>query len=272
MGNSKLLFNKSPLLLDPDLAVLLGLHESIVIQQVHYWLKINEESSRNFHDGHYWTYNSYSEWQKQFPFWNESSVQKIFLRLEKQGYLISGNYNKLKVDRTKWYRINYDKLQTLETPPSCTKSMMQHALSEQPIPEITPQITSQGILKNSERNKGISKENSVSFKDFAERNPEAIFLDDIIPAVEYYLATYTAYTGKNHPNLKESQWQKVVAEILHVKSEYLDTYLELDEIEKMVDKHFITEYENCDFNILHFVNGDIMKNRFFEECYIDHER
>lgn len=30
------------------------------------------------------------------------------------GLIISGNYNDLKIDRTKWYRIDYDKLAELE--------------------------------------------------------------------------------------------------------------------------------------------------------------
>ena len=55
MRNSKLLFDKSPLLINPDLAVLIGISESIVIQQVHYWIKINEEANRNFRDGLFWT-------------------------------------------------------------------------------------------------------------------------------------------------------------------------------------------------------------------------
>ena len=120
---------------------------------------------------------------------------------------------------------------------------------------------------NKERNKGISSEISMSFLEFAEKNPESIILDDIIPAVAYYMAIYKEYTNKDHPNLKESQWERVVAEILHVEAEYIDTYIELDDLERMVGKHFVTKYDNCDWNILHFISGDIMKNRFYEECY-----
>ena len=269
MGKSKLLFNKSPLIIDPELAVLIGLNESIVVQQVHYWLKINEEASRNFHDGHFWTYNTYNEWQKQFPFWNISTIKRVFASLEKAGYLISDNYNKLKVDRTKWYRIDYNKLQTLETPPLSQNDTLQSAKMERPIPEITSK-TSQGILKDSVNNKGNYKVISVQFKDFAEKNLENITLEDVIPAVEYYLSAYREHTGKDHPALKEEQWHTVVENILHVEAEYLDTCLELHELIQIVDKHFITDYRDTDWNILHFISGDIIKNRFFEECYCDH--
>ena len=134
-------------------------------------------------------------------------------------------------------------------------------------PATTNNYHTDNKLIDKERNKGISKENSMQFLDFTEKNPESIFLEDIIPAVEYYMATYKAYTGKKHPNLKESQWLNVTNKILYVKGEYNhEKYMELYELEKIVDKHFVTEYENCDWNILHFVHGDIIKNRFYEEC------
>lgn len=257
MQNSKLLFDKSPLLINPDLATLIGLSESIVIQQVHYWIKTNEEANRNFYDGHFWTYNTYAEWQKQFPFWSESAVQKIFLRLEKQGYLISGNYNKLKFDRTKWYRINYDKLQMLDDSPSCTKSIMEHSQKALPIPETTTK-------NNKKINKGNFKEISMYFSTFAANYPDEIENpDEIIPAVEYYLDKYREYMGQYHPALKVKQWQTVINNILAFDER---GRIGLEEIEKIIDKHFVTEYENCDYNILHFVNGDIIKHRFYEEC------
>lgn len=105
---TKLLLDSKPLVIIPELAIAIGLHEAIILQQIHYWLKLNEAESRNFYDGHYWTYNSYKDWQKQFPFWNESTIRNLIRSLEGRGLLIVGNFNKLKIDRTKWYRINYN--------------------------------------------------------------------------------------------------------------------------------------------------------------------
>jgi len=31
-----------------------------------------------------------------------------------------------------------------------------------------------------------------------------------------------------------------------------------------VDKHFETPYKNCDYNIMHFISGRVMINRYFE--------
>ena len=55
---SNLLFDKHPLVVNPSLAALIGLNEAIVLQQVHYWLKHNEEADKNFEEGRYWTYNT----------------------------------------------------------------------------------------------------------------------------------------------------------------------------------------------------------------------
>jgi len=108
---SSLLFNERPLVLQPRLAFLLGgSDDAIVLQQVHYWTQKNI----NIRDGYSWVYNSMKEWHKQFYWISESSVKRIFTKLEKKGILITGNYNKAKFDKTKWYRIDYDALDEME--------------------------------------------------------------------------------------------------------------------------------------------------------------
>jgi len=113
---TKLLRDSLPLVIDPQFAATVGLNEAIVIQQLHYWLKINSRDNRNNHGGYYWTYNSYADWQKQFPFWSEHTVRRIFQDLENKDYIICGNFNTLAIDRTKWYRLNYDKLDKVTIP------------------------------------------------------------------------------------------------------------------------------------------------------------
>jgi DnaD/phage-associated family protein len=109
---TRLLLDEEPLVILPSLAATIGLNESIVLQQLHYWL----ERSTNVHEGHTWVYNTYEEWQEQFPFWSESTIRRIITKLEKQGFIITGNFNRSKIDKTKWYRINYEKLAQLEQP------------------------------------------------------------------------------------------------------------------------------------------------------------
>ncbi|VNS11970.1 DnaD domain-containing protein [Streptococcus pneumoniae] len=107
-----LLIDDYPILVLPTLATEIGLNESIVLQQMHYWLK---KSNHNY-DGRHWIYNSFPEWQKHFPFWSVMTIKRAVYSLEKQNLLYVGNYNKAKFDKTKWYSINYEKLEGMKRP------------------------------------------------------------------------------------------------------------------------------------------------------------
>ena len=116
-SNSRTLIDKSDIrIAQAKLATEIGLNENIFLQQVHYWLKGNEERNHNYKDGRYWVYNSYSDWVKEsFPFWSKSTVKRTVQSLEKQGLIITtSKYNKKEYDKTKWYTINYEKLKEVE--------------------------------------------------------------------------------------------------------------------------------------------------------------
>lgn len=104
------LVDEKPVLLLPSLAQALGLNEAIIVQQLHYWLTVNKVKERNFKDGYYWTYNSIGSWQTQFPFWCGRTIERMLWKLEADGIVVTGRHNKLNLDRTKWYRLDYDKL------------------------------------------------------------------------------------------------------------------------------------------------------------------
>lgn len=112
---SKLLIDESPLLVLPSLAATIGLNEAIVLQQVHYWLQVKKSAGKDYIDGNYWVYNSFSEWNKQFPFWSINTIKRTFYSLEEKGLLISGNYNQRNFDKTKWYSIDYSALTHFDT-------------------------------------------------------------------------------------------------------------------------------------------------------------
>ncbi|WP_423800031.1 conserved phage C-terminal domain-containing protein [Neobacillus sp. SAB-20_R2A] len=111
---TKLLLNEAPIMIIPSLAVKMGLNEAIVLQQIHYWI----QTSSHVIEGQKWIYNSYKEWQKQMPFWSESTIKRTIRSLEEQGFLISSNWNKLKLDKTKWYTIDYQLLESLGEGPA----------------------------------------------------------------------------------------------------------------------------------------------------------
>ncbi len=101
---SKLLIPEAPLQVIPSLAKAIGLNEALFIQQLHYW-------SLKSKDG--WVYNTYDQWQEQFTFWSIRTIQRTVRNLEEAGLIISRQDNAF--DRKKYYQIDYDKLDELDT-------------------------------------------------------------------------------------------------------------------------------------------------------------
>jgi hypothetical protein len=141
---SKLLLDEQPLVVLPSLAIKLGLNESLVLQQLHYWL----QKSNQKRDGFYWVYNTYKEWNQQFPFWSLNTIRRAIANLEKNGVIVSGNYNDLKIDKTKWYRIDYERVIGMSSPcaqngqSSCPDWTDELPKLDKPLPEITTDISS----------------------------------------------------------------------------------------------------------------------------------
>jgi len=87
---------------------------------LHYWIKKYENKEDHSYDGLIWIYNSYENWQDQFPFWSEKTIRRIIGGLEKSGLLISGNYNRAGFDQTKWYTLAYDLIDKIPGPSAQT--------------------------------------------------------------------------------------------------------------------------------------------------------
>ena len=128
----KLLINEAPLQIIRSLALKVGLNEAILLQQLHFKSKI----SLNIRDGHTWVYKTYDEWKnEEFPFWSVDTIKRTIRRLEKNGCIISAShYNRMKMDKTKWYRIDYVALHALTKQNAPTKI----ANSVEPETQIAP--------------------------------------------------------------------------------------------------------------------------------------
>ena len=110
----QILINESSLQIILSLAVQVGLNEAILLQQLHFRSLI----SQNIRDGYKWVYKTYEEWKNEkFPFWSVDTIKRTIRKLEQNGYIVStSSYNRVKMDKTKWYRIDYTNLneQTLQ--------------------------------------------------------------------------------------------------------------------------------------------------------------
>lgn len=247
---STLLLDSRPLVVLPELACAIGLNEAIVVQQVHYWLEINRKNRHNFKDGRYWVYNSFQEWQKQFPWWPVVTIKRIIGSLEKKGILMAGNYNTAKFDRTKWYSIDYDKLHSIL--PSYQNDTMESIKMTTPIPETN--ITE--IKDNGNNGTMVSTDKSVSTVTIDELDA------DVSGFIRWYFDYYQSMTGERHPPIRTSQKKRIHSVLKDFCLEYC---IESDGLQAMAEAFF--NVGSSDHNINHFATAGILENRFYEELY-----
>lgn len=174
MSIGKLLIDDQPLQVLPSLAESIGLNESLVLQQIHWLLSRSKKKI----SGKYWVFNTYEEWRdKHFRFFSLSTVRRTIKNLEDLRLITSTTeFNKMKVDKTKWYTINYEELDNLQITTnkndspsaqneqsSCSKwadaSVQNEQTNNQEIPQETPTkdiSSSEKIFQTEQRAKKYS--------------------------------------------------------------------------------------------------------------------
>lgn len=167
-----LLFDEQPIVFDRTLAREIGDRHATVLQQVHYWIEVNRKKKNKevYKDGYYWTYRSIKKWhEEEFDYLSFSTVRRTFDDLIEDGYLITGEYNKFGADRTKWYRVNKDKISKLYEKITNEKhlSNMTNANAQNEQMEMS-KMSSSEMLKMSqpiqENNKRLNKDNNISYQ------------------------------------------------------------------------------------------------------------
>jgi hypothetical protein len=106
---SALLPEEPVLLVQGRLAAALGLAPALFLQQVHYWL----QRSHHEYDGQPWIYNTYAQWQAQFPFLSRDQLARAVARLRRLGVLQVAHWDVDRRERRNWYSIDYARLATL---------------------------------------------------------------------------------------------------------------------------------------------------------------
>lgn len=103
----KLLVDGRQLFLSQDLAIRIGIEEALFLQQLYYRLETRGMEK----EGHIWYRQTYQGWAKQCPQWNIRKIKRLVMKLEHYQIIISSNkFNSFKTDRSKWYRIDYEKI------------------------------------------------------------------------------------------------------------------------------------------------------------------
>lgn len=96
--------DETPIMFQPSLAKLVGLHEAIVLQTLRFWCS-NKRSGKLI-DGERWIYNSAAEWRElSFPFWSTKTIGDIFLTLERMGLVKSEQFDLKEGKARKYYTL-----------------------------------------------------------------------------------------------------------------------------------------------------------------------
>lgn len=249
------------------LAKAIGLNEAIVLNQLHYWIEKNKRKGKNHYDNSYWVYNTYDEWQQQdFEYWSVDTVKRTFTKLEKLGLVISGNYNKMPMDRTKWYTIDYEKLEEIVT--NIEKSTIRAKCTDgkgQSAPSNNHRI--------SQENKHYSS-TELKVRDFDRdilAKAESITDENcLINAIAYYLKKYRQTKGENHPDILINNIMEFVSNVEYLFDGAYEELREDDGLIKIIDRHFDYKYkQDIDYKFQHFASRYILEYHARYFGYID---
>tara|TARA_R110002020_G_C16281925_1_gene771880 strand:+ start:73 stop:771 length:699 start_codon:yes stop_codon:yes gene_type:complete len=80
-----------------------GTDAAIILSNIEFWEATNRANKRNYYNGRYWTYNSAKAFADIFNYLSPHQIRRMLDKLEENGYIISGSFNKKGYDRTKWY-------------------------------------------------------------------------------------------------------------------------------------------------------------------------
>ena len=204
---SSLLIHESPLQVLPTLAVQVGLNEAIILQQIHYWL--NPKFNKNEYEGRLWVYNTYEQWQEQFPFWSQKTIQRAITSLEKTGVLLS--YVAKEFNKTKHYSIDYDCLNSL--------SFQQDKSNDSTCPLPSGQI----VLFDQDTNNSPSGQNDL----FDQDNMSRSYIDTEITH-EITLPPLTPPLEER--SMDEEDEEEILRKMIAIWNSHVQTKLRLDPV------------------------------------------
>lgn len=81
----------------------LGVNAAILLENLAFWCQKNAADERHVHDGLAYTYCSLGAFEELFPYLTGNAIRGALKKLEKEGYVVTGCFNRNTHDRTKWY-------------------------------------------------------------------------------------------------------------------------------------------------------------------------
>ena len=92
----------------------------------------------------------------------------------------------------------------------------------------------------------------------------AYSFEEVLQVFQYYFETYELIFGEAHPMISIDQITRIIAKMPFVSD---DSIIAPEDYKIIIDQHFITNYQHCDYIINHFFSGRIREMRYFETLY-----
>ena len=109
--SSKLITPESPLLVPPLLAAEIGLHEAVILQQIHYLCQTSKHLKE---DGRYWFWKTLNDWGETLPFLKISAIRRAIANLKDILKLIEVKRHSEKTwYQANWFTINVENVEAL---------------------------------------------------------------------------------------------------------------------------------------------------------------
>ena len=194
---------------DIEYAQAYGVAEAIMIKNFQYWIIKNKANGTNLYDGKTWTFNSVKSYTSIFPFWNKNQVERILVSLRKQEVLTTGNYNKAKYDRTRWYAFIDEKRFIDKNNSISAKQEMQSKKTINAIPQ--KQVT----IPNSKTTYNKPKDNNPYYTELLFVYEGDDSLEAVKNAFSYILSNWSSLEPFLQKQIKLSQINSNLANIIN---------------------------------------------------------
>jgi hypothetical protein len=242
---------------DEEVAKIVGVEAAVILDKFTWWIRHNEANGKNFYEGKYWTFNSTKAMEKMFPFFNMWKIGRITKKLVDDGYLVTGNFNKLPFDRTLWYTLSEKGEQLMkyachdfvesqsDALQNCKMSSSENA---QPIPVPTNNKNNNSSIGNNEKlqkdaeYEGLfaifynaypkHKGKVAALKAFKKLKPDRALLDEILKALEW--------------QKQQEEWKKDRGQFIPNPATYLNGRRWEDEKEAIVSQEEDYSYAGAD--------------------------
>ena len=240
-----------------------GINSAVIFNHIVFWWKTNKANRRNFKDGKYWTYNSVRAFQELFDYLTYDQIRHSIEKLVKYGFVETGNYNKDKRDRSKWYTPSVYGLSYLESKnPNSTFGKNPNSTfgkNPEPLPYINTDINNTDSQVTSSHTIDIDKETDV---DIDNDNDEGNYKEEVLCYWEQFEDAVKKKIGYDDLLISHSNDTELINSIVHV---LVDFYITQNNVIKINNEMKPKEVIKAVYHKLTYWHIEHVINKFKEQ-------